>query len=115
MGTSLELPHDVNSDSRRIESQRIAGRRGAPLTPRSRAVNARMLAVVFVGLTGISTPWKISAPSTPAVVAAEPRSADEIVSPVEGLQDPSRMLLIGAALIAIAAAVRRSDTETPPR
>jgi hypothetical protein len=27
------------------------------------------------------------------------------------IQDPSRMLLIGAALIAIAAAVRRGDTD----
>jgi hypothetical protein len=73
-----------------------------------------MLAVLFVGLTGISTPWKISAPSTPAVVAAEPRSAEQTPPPERqraGLQDPSRLLLIGGALIAIAAAVRRSDTD----
>jgi hypothetical protein len=77
-----------------------------------------MLAVVFVGLTGISTPWKISAPSTPAVVAAEPRSAEVVPSAfadVTSIQDPSRMLLIGAALIAIAAAVRRGDTDGETR
>ena len=87
------------------------------LANRTRATNARMLAVVFVGLTGISTPWKISAPSTSAVVAAEPRSAEAIPPAARerehnGLQDPSRLLLIGGALIAIAAAVRRSDPDS---
>ena len=93
-------------------------RGSARLASRTRATNARMLAVVFVGLTGISTPWKISAPSTSAVVAAEPRSAEAIPPSGRehrdhsGLQDPSRLLLIGGALIAIAAAVRRSDPDS---
>src|SRR5829696_1833749 len=111
MGTALELLHCVNPESHKIASRAVASRQR-----RTRALNARMLAVVFVGLTGISTPWKISAPSTPAVVAAEPRSAEALPSMLPDVtQDPSRMLLIGAALIAIAAAVRRGDTDTESR
>ena len=109
MGTALELRHCVNSESHRVAVGAVASRQR-----RTRALNARMLAVVFVGLTGVSTPWKISAPSTPAVVAAEPRSAEgapSMLPDLTAIQDPSRMLLIGAALIAIAAAVRRGDTD----
>ncbi len=108
MGTALELLHCVNP-----ESHKMTARGGLRSKSRGRATNARMLAVLFVGLTGISTPWKISAPSTPAVVAAEPRAAESIPAGRQhaGLQDPSRLLLIGGALIAIAAAVRHSNTD----
>src|SRR5215203_1645313 len=112
MGTALELPDYVN-----LESHTITIQGDGPSRRHTRAVNARMLAVVFVGLTGISTPWKISAPSTPAIVAAEPHSSEATHSPNarSGVHDPSRMLLIGAALLAIAAAVRRTDTDSASR
>jgi hypothetical protein len=110
-GTALELPHRVNRTSHKVSTPA-----GVPDRHR-KAVNARMMAVILLGLTGVTTPGKISAPSTSAVIAAAPSSSESTppersnASNAIGGQEPSRLLLVGAALIAIAAAVRRGDAD----
>jgi len=94
---------------------KILIRDGVQVGRHSQAVKARMIAVVLLGLTGVTTPGTISAPSTPAVIAAAPNASDSSTttrSRTPGAQDPSRMLLVGAALIAVAAAVRRGNADS---
>ena len=113
MGTTLELQATVKLVRRRTSVRGLA----IPLRRRRHNLQAWLVAVIFVGVTGIATSWATSAPSPPAVIEAEPATSDVASRRDEtGVQDPSKLMLLGAALIAIAAAVRRGDSvDNKPR
>ena len=120
MGTTLELQMGVKPE----RNETTAGT-STRTRRRLQDVKAWLVAVIFLGVTGITTSWAISAPPAASVMAEESSSSEESAAfeeepssaetagaqdPAGGLQDPSRMMLLGAALIAIAAAVRRVDS-----
>ncbi len=112
MGTTLELQAPVKLVRRRTSVRGLA----IPLRRRRHNLQAWLVAVIFVGVTGITTSWATSAPSPPAAIAEEPAASDAPRRLGEtGVQDPSKLVLLGAALIAIAAAVRRGDGLDKPR
>jgi hypothetical protein len=81
-------------------------------TPKERSIGMRSLLVLFLAFIGLAavTARGGAAPTADGAGAGEPRAVAGVAFPVgtAGLRDEAAMVLVGTALIGVAAAVRRA-------